>query len=92
MQTDDQCEILLVASTTLTLDGGQALRDEVLRLMGSFLVHNDLQDALAKLHDIASSIQSTHQVHRLGDQPAGHADVDCSLLSVPSENPHLVPR
>ena len=46
MQTDDQCEILLVASTTLTLDGGQALRDEVLRLMGSFLVHNDLQDAL----------------------------------------------
>lgn len=47
MQTDDQCEVLLVTSTTLTLDSGQALRDEVLRLMSGFLVHDDLQDMLA---------------------------------------------
>lgn len=30
-----------------------------------------------------------HQVHRLGDQPTGHPDIDRSLLSVSRQYPHL---
>jgi len=86
--TNDQRKILEFTGTSLVLDRGKTFIEEFLCAMGSFLIHGDLG------RDVTESTRlillgCTYNIHRLGDQPTRHSDIDSRFLSVTCQYPNL---